>query len=288
MEYDPDTNAFSGTYHVGLPQVMWHITDVCALTCPYCFSTKSGLGTEVDKLEPIVDRLKQLGVLKVDFGGGEPVSYSQFGEAVDLCEQRRMHLTVTTSGVISPKSRGWLLTNHNRFARVIVSMDGTSLIHDRLRGRIGAFREALALLVDLIGDGAKVRVNTVITSAVTREVMGGLQRELDSVGLSEWCLIQPHPSNAKPTFEDFAIEDAKFRDLVASVRGTRREEMKVIERPRSAYVGYWTLHPGGQMRPQTTGPEDGVGFHILEASYEQAMLEIGKVPVKVPTENGVK
>ncbi|MFF4729977.1 radical SAM protein [Streptomyces mirabilis] len=284
MEYNADANTFSGNHHLGLPQVMWHITDVCALTCPYCFSTKSGLGTPFEYLEPIAERLKQIGVLKVDFGGGEPVSYDRFGEAVDLCERRNMHLTVTTSGVISPRSRRWLLENQERFARVIVSIDGTSMIHDRLRGRIGAFRDALGIMTDLLGLGAKVRVNTVLTSVITREVITNLQRTLEAELLPEWCLIQPHPSNAKEHFESYAIEDVNFRTLVAWVREESNSETKVIERPRSAYVGYWTLHPGGRMRPQGTGAEDGEGFHLLESSLEEAMRELGKVPVKVPTE----
>ncbi|QIY93804.1 radical SAM protein [Streptomyces sp. S1D4-11] len=284
MEYNPDANTFSGNHHIGLPQVMWHITDVCALTCPYCFSTKSGLGTPFEHLEPIAERLKQIGVLKVDFGGGEPVSYDRFSEAVDLCERRNMHLTVTTSGVISPRSRRWLLENQGRFARVIVSIDGTSMIHDRLRGRIGAFQDALGIMTDLLNLGAKVRVNTVLTSVITREVITNLQHALEAELLPEWCLIQPHPSNAKQHFESYAIEDVNFRTLVACVREASNNETKVIERPRSAYVGYWTLHPGGRMRPQGTGAEDGEGFHLLEASFEEAMRELSKVPVKVPTE----
>ncbi|WP_329525616.1 radical SAM protein [Streptomyces sp. NBC_01462] len=284
MEYNADANTFSGNHHVGLPQVMWHITDVCALTCPYCFSTKSGLGTPFEYLEPIAERLKQIGVLKVDFGGGEPVSYERFDKAVDLCEQRNMHLTVTTSGVISPRSRHWLLENQERFARVIVSIDGTSIIHDRLRGRIGAFRDALGIMTDLLSLGAKVRVNTVFTSAITREVIKNLQRILEAELLTEWCLIQPHPSNAKQHFDSYAIEDVNFRALVAWAREESNNETKLIERPRSAYVGYWTLHPGGRMRPQGTGSEDGEGFHLLDASLEEAMRELGKVPIKVPTE----
>ena len=283
MEYDPVTNTFAGDRHVGLPQVMWHITDVCALTCPYCFSTKSGLNTPAEHLKPTADRLKQLGVLKVDFGGGEPVSYDRFGEAVDLCEQREMHLTVTTSGVISPRSRGWLLANHERFARVIVSIDGTLPIHDRLRGRLGAFQDALRILTQLLELGADVRVNTVVTSAATREMLTELQQTLETEGLPEWCLIQPHPSNAKPNFENHAIGDATFRDLIASARKSSNGETQIIERPRSAYVGYWTLHPSGRMRPQTTGHEDGEGFHLLEVGVEAALHKLSKVPIKVPT-----
>jgi MoaA/NifB/PqqE/SkfB family radical SAM enzyme len=284
MEYDPVTNAFVGDDHVGLPQVMWHITDICALKCPYCFSTKSGLDTPIEHLEPTADRLKHLGVLKVDFGGGEPVSYARFDKAVDLCEQRQMHSTVTTSGAISPRSRGWLLANQQRFARVIVSIDGTSPIHDRLRGRLGAFDDAFGLMAALLDQGANVRVNTVLTSAVTEDVLTDLKQALEQAGLAEWCLIQPHPSNAKPNFEEYAIHDARFRALVSSARGAVGGRTKLIERPRSAYVGYWTLHPWGRMRPQTTGPEDGEGFHLLQVSLEEALRELGKVPIKVPTE----
>jgi MoaA/NifB/PqqE/SkfB family radical SAM enzyme len=284
MQYDPRTNTFSGDNHVGLPQVMWHITDLCALTCPYCFSTKSRLGTPFENLEPTADRLKQLGVLKVDFGGGEPVSHERFGKAVDLCEAREMNLTVTTSGVISPRSRSWLIENHQRFARVIVSIDGTSLIHDRLRGRIGAFKDALELMVELISRRANVRVNTVVTSVITRDVIAEMRQTLEAEGLPEWCLIQPHPSNAKPQFDDYAIDDSIFAGLTNWVRESSNPVTKVIERPRSAYVGYWTLHPYGRIRPQSNGPEDGQGFHILETSLEEALHELGKVPIKVPTE----
>ncbi|MEU2103501.1 radical SAM protein [Nocardia sp. NPDC019255] len=284
MEYDPVTNSFFGDHHVGLPQVMWHITDVCALACPYCFSTKSHLSTPVEYLNSIAEKLKQLGVLKVDFGGGEPVSYRHFGEAVDMCERRNMHLTVTTSGVISPSSRRWLLANHRRFARVIVSIDGTSFIHDRLRGRIGAFQDAIEILTSLHNLGAKVRVNTVLTSAVTREVVANLQRKLEAEDIPEWCLIQPHPSNAKPRFEDYAIGNDAFRELADWVHENSGNAIKVIERPLSAYVGYWTLHPSGRIRPQGYGTEEGEGFYLLGVDVREALRELGKVPIKVPTD----
>ena len=82
MRYLPEVNAFAGSDHDGLAQVMWHVTDACPLSCPYCFATKSGRAVRAGDIDELASVLAKLGVLKVDIGGGEPLTRVTIGMAV--------------------------------------------------------------------------------------------------------------------------------------------------------------------------------------------------------------
>lgn len=66
IKYDSDLNEFysSSSDEVSiLPQIIWHITDRCFLSCPYCFATKL-VETELDKIDDSMEVFKKLGVQK--------------------------------------------------------------------------------------------------------------------------------------------------------------------------------------------------------------------------------
>lgn len=134
-------------------------------------------------------------------------------------------------------------------------------------------------MTDLLNLGAKVRVNTVLTSVITREVITNLQHALEAELLPEWCLIQPHPSNAKQHFESYAIEDVNFRTLVACVREAsimRQKLSNAHDLPMSA-IGRCTLGadatPGDWGRRRRGIPSPGGKFRGSNARTQQSSCQ---------------
>ncbi len=112
--YNPLTNEFTGTPEPQpsvLPQVMWHVTDRCPLSCPYCFATKTGEDFSIKKLEETLDLLKLLGVQKVDIAGGEPLVFPHLSRVIESAARAGFALTLTTSGVGPDANSNWLVSN---------------------------------------------------------------------------------------------------------------------------------------------------------------------------------
>src|ERR1035437_2200803 len=101
FRYNPVTNEFDRRLTASpsvLPQLMWHITDRCPLSCPYCFATKTGQDTSLSSLGEVVEVSGELGVQKIDLGGGEPLVFSGLPEVAVALHNAGIALTLTTSG----------------------------------------------------------------------------------------------------------------------------------------------------------------------------------------------
>lgn len=128
-------------------------TGRCNLDCSGCYATLNHWGRHskagelnIDEYQSVVAELVAMGVRIFDISGGEPLLYPSL---VALCETIRAH-----SG-----TRIWLVTNGTGVTatqldalsrlveRLVVSIDAPEpVLHDRLRGSIGAFARSVAAL----------------------------------------------------------------------------------------------------------------------------------------------
>lgn len=287
--YDPVDNIFIGSenpIYGKIPHVMWHITDVCSLKCPYCFSQKTGISTTVDQVPLIVDRLKHIGVLKVDVSGGEPLQTDVFPHVIDCLERADIFSTVTTSGVGNASNIETLLERLNNISRLLVSIDGpSSKDHDNQRHYNGAWEAALQLIdsLSLIDKKQKLRINTVITRPFI-DNESWLPRMAEIIALispREWCLIQPHPANEKRNFNSLKISDSDYLRIIGSLKSLK-PGCKILTRSCSLYSTYWTLQPSGVISQHTNGPDDRHKINILSQSKETVLTFINETETIIP------
>lgn len=288
MRYDPITNTFDvseapadGT----LPHVMWHVTDICPLNCGFCFAPKTGVSVDSTKALPIIELLQSLGVQKVDVAGGEPGILAGLPYIITSVRDKGMHCTVTTSGVGRQENINYFVSNISRISRLIISIDGVGAYHDKLRHFAGAWRAATRLIGSVVPDMRKrlVRVNTVVTKPLlTSNGLMPLAEAITTLGIGEWCLIEPHPANAKPTFKEHEITAAEFQDACAQVHRSL-PDFKLLVRRRELYSSYWVLHPDGMLRQHSDTPIDGPQIDLLSTPLADIKARISATKTHVPT-----
>ena len=256
VKYNPLRNEFDEVLdkeEIILPQLVWHITDVCPLCCPYCFATKSQKETSKSQIDQYIKLFEILGIQKIDISGGEPLTYKRLPYVVEELKKLFINITITTSGTAKPIIRQWLLNSLKDFSRVIVSLDGSSQkIHDKLRGRDGTFNKLVELVFDMKeAKYPNVRINTVVTKHLLEEESCYRLTELINVLTpKEWCLIEPHPSNKKENFEEYAVTREQFSNICDAIQHISSKinlNSNIIKRTVDNYCRYWVLLPDGKV-----------------------------------------
>ncbi len=122
----------------------------CNLQCGHCYSEsgpRATLALEVELAGQAISDAAAVGYRVLSVSGGEPLLYPDLPALLRLARQRGMATTMTTNGILlgGPKAGPVL----DALDGVAISLDGPPEIHDRVRGRAGAFEavpRAAALL----------------------------------------------------------------------------------------------------------------------------------------------
>lgn len=159
-------------------RIVVKLTDRCNMSCGFCAQAKNrsrGVSRVVD-LEfehferffrtPFEDNNKLLFLW-----GGEPLMHPRWRDFAEFGRRRGWRVQLNTNG--------WLIHENLDALPIlvddlIISLDGLSETHDRLRRRTGAFRRVKQSISRLVREGGplarSVSINTVITEALLDEL----------------------------------------------------------------------------------------------------------------------
>jgi MoaA/NifB/PqqE/SkfB family radical SAM enzyme len=164
------------------------LTENCNLRCVSCNcwreTTRGELST--GEWKDVIAQLAELRMHKLNFTGGEPLIRPDAVELIRFARDRGIrHLHLNTNGIrLTPAVRGELLEAGVRSFNV--SVDGpNALVHDRIRGRLGAFHTTVEHLRGLLAERQrhklKVRMNFTVMRDNLRSLPGiaALAQELD-------------------------------------------------------------------------------------------------------------
>lgn len=171
------------------PIVVWNMTRRCNLDCQHCYicadnEDRSELSTEEAKV--FIDDIAEMGCPVLLFSGGEPTLRK------DLCELGAYAISKGVRAVIS--SNGTLITEEMAediakvgFSYVGISLDGAPETHDKFRGKVGAFDDAVRGIRNCLKAGVKAGVRLTLNAANYKE----LPHILDIVekeGIPRFCM----------------------------------------------------------------------------------------------------
>jgi hypothetical protein len=137
--------------------VNWDLTYGCQLRCVHCYSQagrRPSRALPLDLQRQVAQRLIDARVVSVAFAGGEPMLDPGLWSLAEQLLAGGVRTALYTNGLLL-NSELAARASH-LFSRVHVSLDGPdAAVHDRIRGRSGAFAGALAavkLLLDVRAD----------------------------------------------------------------------------------------------------------------------------------------
>jgi MoaA/NifB/PqqE/SkfB family radical SAM enzyme len=123
----------------------WDLTYACQLRCGYCYSESGRRAARTlphADLLRIADTLAGMGLRSVQLSGGEPLLVRGLSEIVERLRARGTKVVLFTNGLLIDDGNASELGR--LFALIRVGVDGaTAEVHDRVRGREGAFLGAL-------------------------------------------------------------------------------------------------------------------------------------------------
>jgi len=78
------------------------VTTKCNMFCKGCYNTCEGdepIDIPLDKAKAVIDKLAELGVLSVSFGGGEPTLHPEIFEIAEYAREKQVLPNMTTNGL---------------------------------------------------------------------------------------------------------------------------------------------------------------------------------------------
>jgi radical SAM protein with 4Fe4S-binding SPASM domain len=147
---------------VELREIDLNITNRCNLTCEHCaFSSAPNDKTElpVDVIAEIVDDARALGCREIHLTGGEPTLHSVFEEVLATALRSGMFVRLISNGTMS--TARLIRYRAMGLGHLLISVDGLSSVHDRIRGRTGAYETTMARVGEAVAAGYQVRLNAV-------------------------------------------------------------------------------------------------------------------------------
>ena len=155
------------------PVVVWNVTRSCNLNCLHCYaraverSREKELTTE--QALDLIDDLAEFGVPVILFSGGEPLMRKDLLDLAGHATGKGMRAVISTNGTLITRETAEALKGIG-LSYVGVSLDGMEEVHDRFRGKKGAFREALAGIENCQKAGLKVGLRFTINRINMDEV----------------------------------------------------------------------------------------------------------------------
>jgi 12,18-didecarboxysiroheme deacetylase len=155
------------------PVVVWNVTRACNLKCIHCYAgavDKPG-EKELNHQEALglLDNLSDFGVPVVLFSGGEPLIRPDITELASYAVKRGMRAVISTNGTLITRDKAFELREVG-LSYVGVSLDGMEDVHDKFRGKQGAFAAAMKGIENCQEAGLKVGVRFTINRLNAMEI----------------------------------------------------------------------------------------------------------------------
>lgn len=128
------------------PIVVWNITRTCNLRCIHCYSDSTASKYEgeltLDQCYDVIDDVAGYEANALLLSGGEPIIHPHFFDILERATSKGLKVTISTNGTQITPEIAQRLKDLN-VAYVGISLDGIGAVHDKFRGKEGAFDQAV-------------------------------------------------------------------------------------------------------------------------------------------------
>lgn len=120
--------------------ISWALTYRCNQRCLYCQIRKIRCRElKTEEVFSVIDELAWMKTILICLSGGEPLFRDDIGEITDCLRKKKIAFDISSNGSLIKKKISQI-----EGTRVLcLSLDGPEKLHDRIRGRKGAYKEVL-------------------------------------------------------------------------------------------------------------------------------------------------
>ena len=205
--------------------VRWQLTYRCPMRCMYCDIWKQKEPElPTNKILLLLNEMKECGVKKISFSGGEPMLRDDIHHVIDYCLSRGISPEMNSTGFLIPRNIKYLKNLH----LLKLSLDGPEEAHDFVRGREGAYR----LIIQAAEAAASNKINFIFTATLTKfsinkiEFLLNLTRKFNT-SIAFQPLLNIYSGCGTGNFESLYPTQKDYKDAVTKLiywkrRGTYR------------------------------------------------------------------
>lgn len=142
----------------------WHVTMNCNYNCRFCFyKNMTGEFKDIEKARHILETLKERGIEKVNFAGGEPLLYKNLGHLLQMAKDMEFTVSVVTNASLLNENNIRELSCYVDWIGISVDSTDENIEKELGRGN-GCHVEHVQRVCELVRKhGMKLKINTTVT-----------------------------------------------------------------------------------------------------------------------------
>ena len=197
--------------------INWHITYQCNYRCSFCFFRNPDgrvlqppkLSINLEQAYRILEEIKDSGITRINYAGGEPTLVKEFPHLVDYSYDLGLKVSVVTNG--TGLTDRLLSSLQGKISAIKLSIDSSKEYTELEMGRGygNHVQNTVALSKKIRDHNIRVMANTVVTSMNYTEDMHALIRLIAPV---RWKVFQVLPIEGQNLveYEDLKVTKSQF------------------------------------------------------------------------------
>lgn len=197
---------------------VWELTLACNARCVHCGSRAGSPRPQeltADEALSLCDALAELGVGSVTLSGGEPLLRPDWEAITRRLVAHGVTVDMISNG-LALEARTVERIASSGLSSVTLSIDGPAVIHDELRGLLGAYRRSMQAAQELIDAGVKVGAATQI-STVNLPFLREIEDAIAEAGFCGWQLQLTDRLGRCEDYPELPLEPSDVPDVVRFV-----------------------------------------------------------------------
>lgn len=243
----------------------FHIVKPCNMKCKFCYATfqdqKVLRQLPIREVFTILLKLKNAGLEKITFAGGEPMLYKELYEAISFSKNIGLTTSIITNGSLITEE--WLESMIGKLDWIGISIDSLNPETNEKIGRSNGKRKEYLKLCRLIKyNGFKLKINTVVNKFNEEEDMNDF---IKKVNPSRWKIFD--------TLKVEGQNDFQFEEIKSSKHGftkfiSKHYHKSMVPEDNYAMTGsYLLIDPQGRLF------ENSKGKHTYSKPLQNNSLE---------------
>lgn len=230
----------------------FHIVKPCNMRCKFCYATFDDMA--INKQLPLNDaknillKLKEAGVKKITFAGGEPLLYRNLLEAINYASGIGLTTSIITNGYLL--DTGILKKMEKHLDWIGISVDSLNKETNEKIGRVSKHRIGYRRLVGLVKSfGFKLKINTVVNAYNWTEDMNAFISESNPERWKVFQALRVDGQNDKQ-FEEIKVDETQYYGFIER---HKYQPSMVAENNEAMTGSYLLIDPQGRLFENSKG-----------------------------------